>query len=95
MAIVTLRYWAAAKEAAGDAEEVEAQPRTTLADALAAVLARSAWPPRRAAAAGPGPVVVPGRRPAGGHRPPETVSLARVARDRGAAALRGRLSRPR
>jgi len=39
MAIVTLRYWAAAKEAAGTAEEtVKAE---TLADALAAAGARA------------------------------------------------------
>ncbi len=43
MAIVTLRYWAAAKDAAGVADEkVEAD---TLADALAAVLARGDDPP--------------------------------------------------
>ena len=39
MAIVTLRYWAAAKEAAGTAEETIAAD--TLADALAAAMTRA------------------------------------------------------
>jgi len=43
MAIVILRYWAAAKEAAGTAEEkVSAQ---TLAEALEAAISRQASPP--------------------------------------------------
>jgi molybdopterin synthase sulfur carrier subunit len=47
MAMVTVRYWAAAKQAAGVAEEVLAAG--TLAEMLAAVLARH-------------PVLVPRRR---------------------------------
>ena len=64
MAIVTLRYWAAAKDAAGVADEkIEA---ATLADALAAaVLARGDDPP-----------IPPGRDQAG--RPGNPVRLRTV-----------------
>jgi sulfur-carrier protein len=57
MAIVTLRYWAAAKEAAGTAEETVSA--TTLAEALA-VARGKAGGSRQAGRAGPGGQAGPG-----------------------------------
>jgi molybdopterin converting factor small subunit len=76
MAIVTLRYWAAAKDAAGVADEkIEA---TTLADALtAAVLARGedpANPLRLASVMARSSFLIDGQ-PAG-KRPHESIALA-------------------
>jgi molybdopterin converting factor small subunit len=74
MAIVTLRYWAAAKDAAGVADEkVEA---TTLADALAAaVLARETDdPPRLRTVMARSSFLINGQ-PAG-KRPHESIALA-------------------
>jgi sulfur-carrier protein len=72
MAIVTLRYWAAAKEAAGVADEkIEA---TTLAEALAAaLLARRDDPARLASVVARSSFLIDGQ-PAG-KRPPESIAL--------------------
>ena len=88
MAIVTLRYWAAAKDAAGLAEEkVEA---STLAEALAAGVAAAGAAPAGAAPAGAAPAGDKGGtlravlarssflvngEPVG-KRPPESITLA-------------------
>jgi molybdopterin converting factor small subunit len=66
MAIVTLRYWAAAKEAAGTAEE------TVTAGTLAEVLAAARGRAGRAGRAGPGGVAA-----AGGQDPRLRAVLAR------------------
>lgn len=58
MAIVTLRYWAAAKEAAGTAEE------TVTAGTLAEVLAAARGRARPGSSAGPANGAAPGERPA-------------------------------
>ena len=89
MATVTMRYWAAAKQAAGVAEETISAE--TLGDALAAALAG-----RDGAAAlqlGAGPVVVPGGRVGGGQPGARFRAAHRVCRGGGAAAVRRRLSR--
>ena len=76
MPMVTVRYWAAAKHAAGVAEET--LDAATLAEALAAAVARrpaAERVPRRA-----GPVLVPGGRGAGGRaRRPRPSPLAEGA----------------
>jgi molybdopterin synthase sulfur carrier subunit len=72
MAIVTLRYWAAAKEAAGAAEEkVKA---STLAEALAAGLAASDQSGQLSRVLDRSSFLVNGE-PAG-KRPPESITLA-------------------
>jgi sulfur-carrier protein len=74
MAIVTLRYWAAAKDAAGVADEkVEA---TTLADALAAAVATAGRPgdPRRLRTVMARSSFLIDGQPAG-KRPPESIAL--------------------
>src|ERR1700684_4187443 len=60
MAIVTLRYWAAAKEAAGIAEE--AVSAGTLAEALAAALAAATGDADGGGPAGPAGPAGPDRR---------------------------------
>ena len=72
MAVGTIRYWASAKAAAGVAEEsLEAR---TLAEALAAVLARHADRPRLGEVLSVCSFVVDGHPT--GRRPPDDVLLA-------------------
>lgn len=75
-ALITVRYWAAAKEAAGLAEEQVCA--ATLADALALVRSRHADRPRFAAVLAMCSLLVDGD-PVGG-RDPATVRLAEGAR---------------
>jgi len=75
MAIVTLRYWAAAKEAAGTAEE--AVKAETLADALAAAIARAGQDARFRAVLARSSFLVDGAPV--GVRAPDTVILDDMA----------------
>ncbi len=71
MAVVTVRYWAAAKQAAGLAEEDFTAD--TLAEALAAVLARHETAPDLEAVLARSSFLIDGERVGGSGR--ETVSL--------------------
>lgn len=72
MSRVTVRYWAAAKDAAGRAEDrVDA---TTLADALAAVRSRHAGEPRFERVLGQCSLLIDGQPV--GRRDPHAVPLA-------------------
>ena len=75
MAIVTLRYWAAAKEAAGTAEETIAAD--TLADALAAAMTRAGQDSRLRAVLARSSFLVDGAPV--GSRAPDAVILADAA----------------
>jgi molybdopterin converting factor small subunit len=75
MAIVTFRYWAAAKEAAGTAEETIAAE--TLADALAAAGARAAEDSRFRAVLARSSFLIDGAPV--GTRAPDAVILADAA----------------
>ena len=93
MAIVTLRYWAAAKDAAGIAEETVAAD--TLADALAAargkrIRSAAGQDARLAAVLARSSFLIDGTPV--GSRAPEAVVLHRRGRDRGAAPVRRRLA---
>jgi sulfur-carrier protein len=71
MATVTVRYWAAAKQAAGVAEEVLAAG--TLAELLAAVLARHPAAPALVGVLARSSFLIDGEQ--AGNRPPEGVTL--------------------
>jgi molybdopterin converting factor small subunit len=70
MAMVTVRYWAAAKQAAGVAEETH--DGGTLADVLAAVLARHPAPALQGVLARSS-FLIDGEQ--AGARPPESVTM--------------------
>jgi sulfur-carrier protein len=71
MAIVTVRYWAAAKQAAGVAEET--LDGATLADVLAAALARHPGAPALKEVLARSSFLVDGEQAAA--RPPENVTM--------------------
>jgi sulfur-carrier protein len=71
MAMVTVRYWAAAKQAAGVAEDV--LTAGTLAEMLAAVLARHPAAPGLEGVLARSSFLIDGEQAAG--RPPESVIL--------------------
>jgi len=71
MAVVTVRYWAAAKQAAGVAEEV--LTAGTLAEMLAAVLARHPAAPTLEGVLARSSFLIDGEQ--AGRRPPESVTL--------------------
>jgi molybdopterin converting factor small subunit len=71
MAMVTVRYWAAAKQAAGVAEEILAAG--TLAEMVAAVLARHPAAPGLEGVLARSSFLIDGEQ--AGTRPPENVSL--------------------
>jgi len=71
MAVVTVRYWAAAKQAAGVAEEL--LTGGTLAEVLAAVLARHPAAPALESVLARSSFLVDGEQ--AGARPPESVTL--------------------
>ena len=71
MAMVTVRYWAAAKQAAGAAEEV--LTAGTLAELLAAVLARHPAAPALEGILARSSFLIDGKQ--AGTRPPESVIL--------------------
>ena len=71
MATVTVRYWAAAKQAAGVAEEV--LTAGTLAELLAAVLARHPAAPALEGVLARSSFLIDGEQ--AGSRPPESVTL--------------------
>jgi molybdopterin converting factor small subunit len=71
MAIVTVRYWAAAKQAAGVAEET--LDGGTLADVLAAVLARHPAAPGLQGVLARSSFLIDGEQ--AGARPPENVTM--------------------
>jgi sulfur-carrier protein len=71
MAMVTVRYWAAAKQASGVAEEV--LPAGTLAELLAAVLARHPAAPALEGVLARSSFLIDGEQAAS--RPPGSVTL--------------------
>jgi molybdopterin synthase sulfur carrier subunit len=71
MAMVTVRYWAAAKQAAGVAEEILAAG--TLAEMVAAVLARHPGAPALNDVLARSSFLIDGEQ--AGARPPESVTL--------------------
>jgi len=71
MAIVTVRYWAAAKQAAGVAEET--LDGSTLADVLAAALARHPGEPSLKDVLARSSFLIDGEQ--AGARPPENVTM--------------------
>ena len=71
MAMVTVRYWAAAKQATGVAEEV--LTAGTLAEMLAAVLARHPAAPALEGVLARSSFLIDGEQ--AGNRPPESVIL--------------------
>jgi molybdopterin converting factor small subunit len=71
MAIVTVRYWAAAKQAAGVAEET--LDGATLADVLAAALARHPGEPSLKDVLARSSFLIDGEQ--AGARPPENVTM--------------------
>jgi molybdopterin converting factor small subunit len=71
MAIVTVRYWAAAKQAAGVAEET--LDGATLADVLAAALARHPGAPSLKEVLARSSFLIDGEQAAA--RPPENVTM--------------------
>jgi len=71
MAMVTVRYWAAAKQAAGVAEEI--LTAGTLAELLAAVLARHTSAPALEGVLARSSFLIDGQQ--AGNRPPGSVTL--------------------